>query len=148
MSYIPHFGHGLHRLLYRSRCNIPLARLDAEVDAVVEASARRNAARSVTGALLYCDGQFLQALEGGRDSVVLLYEAIAKDPRHSDIRIVSVQEIETRAFGRWGMKRGKTGAGDRMDLAAMSGEDLFQILRLSALLRTKTGRILAAAPPA
>ncbi len=72
--------------------------------AKILASARRNnASRGVTGALLFSDGCFAQVLEGPREAVEEVFETIQCDPRHSDVTIMHLHEVEQRSFGGWSM---------------------------------------------
>lgn len=57
----------------------------------------------VTGLLLYHAGNFVQTLEGPRDSTSLLFDRIRKDPRHKDITSTDVQPIAQRQFPDWSM---------------------------------------------
>ena len=44
-------------------------------------------------------------LEGGRDGVCELFNAIVRDERHTDVRILLFEEITARQFGDWTMGR-------------------------------------------
>jgi hypothetical protein len=75
--------------------------------AQILASARRNnAAVEVTGALLFSDGCFAQVLEGRRSDVESVFENIQCDPRHCDVTILHLHEVERRSFGEWSMAFG------------------------------------------
>ncbi len=67
-------------------------------------AAEKNREYGITGMLCYGSGQFLQALEGQRYAVNALYHHIARDPRHVNCQLLSVEEIATRDFGEWLMK--------------------------------------------
>ncbi|WP_411281955.1 BLUF domain-containing protein [Gemmatimonas sp.] len=71
---------------------------------IMEKAAETNRERAITGMLCYGGGQFLQALEGERLTVNALYHHIAKDPRHSNCQLLSVEEIGARDFAEWSMK--------------------------------------------
>ena len=45
----------------------------------------------------------MQVLEGGRGAVNKLYNRIAADPRHSDVELLSYEEIAERRFAGWSM---------------------------------------------
>lgn len=62
-----------------------------------------NDASGVTGLLLYGDEAFIQAFEGKTSTVDLLYEKIAEDKRHQDVRQIYRQDIEERSFSDWKM---------------------------------------------
>lgn len=91
----------LVRLLYASRSAAPL---QAQViDAILAQSRDRNPKLGITGMLCYSDDLFLQVLEGGRDEVCELYNTIVRDDRHTNVRLLSFEEIAERRFGSWTM---------------------------------------------
>jgi hypothetical protein len=91
----------LVRLLYASCRATPL---DGTVEkSILAQSLQHNPGHGITGILCYNDSLFLQVLEGGRDEVCELYNAIAADPRHTRVRILSYEEITERRFGGWTM---------------------------------------------
>ena len=91
----------LVRLMYASRAT---ATMDAEaMSAILRQSRHHNPAAGITG-LLCCSGDvFIQALEGGRSAVNRLYNRIAADPRHTDVTLLSYEEIGERRFAGWAM---------------------------------------------
>jgi len=91
----------LVRLLYASR---PAAPLTATlIDAILAQSQDGNQSKGITGILCFSDDLFLQVLEGGRDEVCELFNAIVRDTRHQHVRILSYEEIPERRFGGWTM---------------------------------------------
>jgi hypothetical protein len=95
----------LCRLLYVSRSlleGIEPQQL-AQLSALVEGSARRNALAGVTGSLLFDQGHFVQVLEGPEDAVERVFEAICCDFRHADVALVDFAHVRERLFGRWSM---------------------------------------------
>jgi hypothetical protein len=46
---------------------------------------------------------FIQVLEGARDEVCELYNAIVRDQRHANVRILVFEEIRERKFCNWTM---------------------------------------------
>jgi hypothetical protein len=93
---------GLVELLYESRAN--------------------NDRLGITGFLVYRHQTFIQILEGPRTVVHELYERIAADARHNEIRLLLEEEIPSRRFEQWSMGHepvtpGTTDA-DRVDAAA------------------------------
>lgn len=91
----------LVRLLYASRA-VPAVDHD-ELLAILKKSKANNPALGITGVLCLSDGIFLQALEGGRGTVNKLYNRIAADARHTDVQLLSYQEIGERRFAGWSM---------------------------------------------
>ncbi len=91
----------LVRLLYASRA---AAQVDQdELLAILRQSKGNNPVAGITGLLCYSDGIFMQALEGGRDAVNRLYLRIASDARHTDVVLLSYEEINERRFAGWAM---------------------------------------------
>lgn len=91
----------LVRLLYASRAASPLSA--SVVDAILAQSRDHNPKLGITGMLCYSDDLFLQVLEGGRDEVCELFNTIVRDDRHTNVRILSFEEIPERRFGAWTM---------------------------------------------
>lgn len=91
----------LVRLLYASRA--PTSLSAAVVDSIMVQSRRNNPDRGITGILCYSDDIFLQVLEGSRDDVCETFNAIVRDDRHSNVRILCFDEISERRFGGWTM---------------------------------------------
>lgn len=91
----------LVRCLYASR---PTPALDnAALDQILVQSRKNNPALGVTGLLCVTDNLFIQVLEGGRDEVCDLYNAIVRDERHTQVRLLAYEEISERRFGSWSM---------------------------------------------
>lgn len=66
-------------------------------------SRRSNHANDLTGMLLYRRGRFFQVIEGPQDAVEHLMDAIRRDDRHSDVRILLSERIDERRFTEWTM---------------------------------------------
>lgn len=89
------------RCVYASRA---AASLTARViEDILESSRSHNPANGITGILCYSGDVFIQVLEGGRDEVCDLYNAIVRDERHTQVRILSFEEIRERKFCNWTM---------------------------------------------
>jgi hypothetical protein len=91
----------LVRLMYASRA-VPAVDQE-ELLAILRKSKANNARSGVTGALCYSEGVFIQVLEGGRSAVNQLYNSIVADARHSDVVLLSYEEIDERRFAGWSM---------------------------------------------
>jgi hypothetical protein len=91
----------LVRCLYASR---PTKHLTAEfVDLILLQSGKNNIALGISGMLCFTGDLFIQVLEGGRDEVCELFNDIVRDDRHSNVRLLSFEEIAERRFNRWTM---------------------------------------------
>ncbi|MGB0576371.1 MAG: BLUF domain-containing protein [Alphaproteobacteria bacterium] len=62
-----------------------------------------NADKNITGILLYCDGSFMQLLEGDEEEVQSLFGRIETDRRHFDVRKIFTKETESRWMKDWAM---------------------------------------------
>lgn len=93
----------LVRLLYASRAAAALN--PEELHVVLRQAKANNPAVGVTGVLCFCfnAGVFMQVLEGGRAQVSRLYNRIAQDPRHTNVELLSYEDIDERQFAGWSM---------------------------------------------
>jgi transcriptional regulator with XRE-family HTH domain len=105
LSYISeHREQPLHRLIYFSTA---VAMTDTEMQLalydIVRTAGTRNGALGVTGALLACDGRFVQALEGPKDAVLQVYGGVCTDHRHRALHVAESAPITSRRFGTFNM---------------------------------------------
>jgi len=87
--------------LYASRVTTSLQAV--VLDQILVQSHRNNPRRGITGLLCFTSDVFVQVLEGGRDEVCDLYNAIVRDERHSQVRLLAYEEIAERRFANWTM---------------------------------------------
>lgn len=97
----------LVRCLYASRAVAPLR--EPLIEAILEEARRNNPRHGVTGLLCYSGDVFIQVLEGGRDGVCELFNAIVRDERHTNVRILLFEEIAARRFADWTMGQANVG---------------------------------------
>jgi hypothetical protein len=81
----------LVRLLYASKAVDDVSQ--EGLLSILSQSKAHNPASGITGVLCSSGRIFLQLLEGGRTQVNALYNHIAADPRHTDVVILSYEEI-------------------------------------------------------
>ncbi len=93
----------LIRLLYYSENRIGIARRHSTIAELQAVSVKRNLESQITGALLYDEDWFVQALEGEEQAVEETFARIARDPRHANVEIVCRTKIPSRKFGKWAM---------------------------------------------
>jgi hypothetical protein len=91
----------LVRLMYASRAAEAVD--TSALLSILKESKAKNPALGVTGVLCFASGVFLQVLEGGRAQVNSLYNRIVADTRHTDVVLLSYEEIEERCFASWSM---------------------------------------------
>jgi hypothetical protein len=89
----------MRRLIYASRWAEGV-RNDAHhvLQAIVGRSMAKNRAEDVTGFLISHNGTFMQVLEGPDRAVAEVFGRIAGDKRHTDIKVLSDEQTEARAF--------------------------------------------------
>ena len=93
----------LVRLMYASRT---AGTVDPDaMQSILRQCKDNNPTLGITGLLCHCStsGIFMQVLEGGRAAVNRLYLTIAQDPRHTDVMLLSYEEIPERRFAGWAM---------------------------------------------
>ena len=89
------------QLVYVSSAVKPFT--DQELLGLLQKAREANRKLGITGMLLYKNGEFMQALEGGEQEVLALADRISKDPRHRDIRIILKGPARQREFPDWTM---------------------------------------------
>jgi hypothetical protein len=97
----------LVRLLYASRAindNLP-----EMVQSIMQQSRTQNPPNGITGILCHSDQVFMQVLEGGREAINTLYGHILRDPRHTDVVLLSYEEITERRYAGWTMGQANLG---------------------------------------
>lgn len=77
--------------------------ITSELDHILRAARRNNAAAGITGALLYSDGCFAQVLEGSLSRLEVMFEKIGLDDRHHEVTLLHFKPLERRVFGQWSM---------------------------------------------
>ncbi|MET0384064.1 MAG: BLUF domain-containing protein [Burkholderiaceae bacterium] len=106
----------MHAIAYVSSAAWILKNRDLEF--IVSESRGLNTLSGVTGVLLYCDGNFMQYLEGTKEAVCETYARIRKSSQHYQISELMNQPIEEREFGDWTLAFSRTGPADFLAIAA------------------------------
>lgn len=91
-----------------SRAVAVAAALEAEpdrADALLEEPGLDDEARGLTGVLVYHQGCFIQAIEGPRDAMEVLYRSVVEDPRHGLVERLARGPVERADFATWAMGR-------------------------------------------
>ena len=131
----------LRQLVYISDARIPISK--EEIAVILESSRQNNPARDITGLLLYCDGVFIQTLEGASKAVKQLYQIICDDPRHSSAEVISDCMVEERIFGSWAMAYlGPTSPEAIKEIGLDGTLDRQETLRLIGSGQTNTEKFL------
>ena len=86
----------LHTICYVSTADSTITNDNVQVvfDGVIE----KNLSRSITGILLYSQGNFMQIMEGEPDGLFKLYDSIKEDPRHHHVIEILSSPINHRIF--------------------------------------------------
>ena len=93
----------LEELLYCS-VSVPSQVTNVDLDHILASARRQNAAENITGMLLYYRGEFVQILEGEKQSVENMYaKFIGPDLRHTALNKVHQNTISHRSFSEWSM---------------------------------------------
>ena len=93
------------RLIYSSHSTIAADRAQVELGDIFTTARRNNRELGVTGALVVADDWFAQTLEGEESTVRKLYDDIAKDGRHEQVKVLETSSVGDRTFGRWAMAK-------------------------------------------
>ena len=93
----------MYELVYNSIAD-PRDIDEADLKGILAASRQHNQLRGITGFLLYHRGEFVQLLEGERDTVRQVYfDYIVRDPRHTNVNLCWIVKSGRAVFatGRW-----------------------------------------------
>lgn len=91
----------VHSIVYLSSSRTLLD--EVEMKKVLEQSRKNNAVSDITGVLLYCNGNIIQALEGEKDVVQSLFHKIKHDARHTQVIPLFQGTVNARSFDKWAM---------------------------------------------
>ena len=89
-----------------------------ELDRILDQSRRNNQQGSITGMLLYADGNFIQVVEGESDAIDRLLGRLQQDDRHQDIVVIARYGIRERQFPTWSMRFRRLGAPEPQALGS------------------------------
>jgi len=76
---------------------------EEDLVALLEQSRKHNYKASITGVLLYVQGNIVQVIEGDQEALESLFERIKQDRRHKGVTCVVNQRIQERLFPNWSM---------------------------------------------
>lgn len=71
---------------------------------LTDQAAQTNQRLGLSGVLFYENQHFGQILEGPREDVLGLWEKIQRDPRHGQVRLLSLEDVDSRRFPSWSMR--------------------------------------------
>ena len=91
----------MYRIIYLSSAVTEFS--EEEISSLLIQSRKYNSEHSITGVLLYIEGDFLQVIEGEKKIIKQLFEKINLDPRHKGVICVFDGAIKERNFKDWSM---------------------------------------------
>jgi hypothetical protein len=144
----------LLRVVYVSRSLLPEPAAEAELERILARAREGNAALGITGALLFSEDCFAQALEGPPEAVEAVFEAIQRDPRHAEVAVLEAMPVSAREFGAWSMAYAGRCRRAEARFAALAGTGSDEATAAAAagrvldLLRGVVGRGIGARGPA
>lgn len=89
------------QLIYISAASVEFTTED--LTKLLKKAREKNAKVDVSGMLIYHEGSFFQVLEGPEEEVYRVYDLIADDPRHDEVRLLLKSVVEKRSFENWSM---------------------------------------------
>jgi hypothetical protein len=122
----------LPRLVYCSKARLAKASTEDALHEILKVSQVRNSAVDVTGALLMCNGWFVQTLEGPMQAVLHTYGRITRDPRHGEVKIIEAIPTRDRHFASWSMCGRQVSPVDREIVHVLSSGGAFDPTKLNA----------------
>ena len=91
----------LRRVIYVSE---KVGSSEKDVADIINASTQNNPSKDITGCLLEGKNSFLQILEGPSDAIKSLYKTISEDNRHTNVKRLCDELLDTRLFSDWSMR--------------------------------------------
>jgi hypothetical protein len=92
----------MFQIVYSSRARIAFT--PTGLEKLLTGARARNTARAVTGLLVFCDGLFLQVLEGDPRDVIATFERIERDSRHGNVKTLFRDYSHAgKTFREWSM---------------------------------------------
>jgi hypothetical protein len=91
----------MRRIIYCSQATYDFT--PDELVSLLEQSRKNNDSAGLSGMLLYSSQSFLQMLEGPEEALTETYARIGKDPRHTNLRLLSNVEVSRALFPEWTM---------------------------------------------
>lgn len=73
----------------------------SEVEKLLHKTTEKNNRNSITGILLYSNGNFFQVLEGEKEVILELFQTIKEDQRHYDLIPIFQKEIIKSSFNNY-----------------------------------------------
>ena len=92
----------MYQLIYISVADEALE--ETAIKGILEKSVKTNTDLEVTGILLFNGLNFLQVLEGPKDTVISLYARIISDPKHRGVTTILEKPVARRNFSDWSMR--------------------------------------------
>lgn len=108
----------------------------ADLARLLERARAHNAARGITGLLVYCGGNFFQVLEGPEPDVGALFAKIERDPSHFDVKIIWRGTERARDFADWSM------GFRQFELPGLSGNGYRELAELIKSANTAAGGVV------
>ena len=91
----------LRRVIYVSE---KVGSSEQDVADIVNVSNQNNPSKDITGCLLEGSNSFLQILEGPPNAIKRLYKTISEDNRHTNVKGLCDEPVDTRLFSDWSMR--------------------------------------------
>ena len=108
----PPSPEALHEILY---CSVLAPdQAPVTVGTIASHARARNAARDITGLLVFDGLRFCQHLEGPRDAVLALMRKIEQDARHTQVRVAYEGPLAERRYSGFGMGLAESEGPDLM----------------------------------
>ncbi len=70
---------------------------------ILNVARTKNPKINVTGFLIFREGHFIQLLEGAEADVQMIYDKVAKDKRHRNVKLIGKTKSSERFMSDWSM---------------------------------------------
>jgi RecA-family ATPase len=119
----------LVKLIYASTASAAVT--PQTINDILKVAQQRNALCDMTGMLVFDQHDFLQAIEGERQTVDDLLTKLTTDSRHSRVTLLSYASIELRSYAEWSMEFKSAAAVSKALFLRHGGSSRFEPYGLS-----------------
>jgi len=112
---------------------------DDEIKKIVSDLSVRNTQHSLTGVLIYNDGEFYQILEGEQSTLEGLRDEILNDELHGGVHVIWEGGIKDRGYTNWGLCTSMMGKLGLDTIYAEKGNNVSTSQRLLETLARTSG---------
>jgi len=108
---------------------------DKDFDLLLAQARARNESLGITGKLLYCEGTFIQLLEGSAVAVKAVYNSISHDHRLIAVKKITTGTVAERYYQNWSMAFKEVGIQEINEMENCSHPNVGTYLKTASAIK-------------